>query len=564
MGLIASIPCLVANSEVFVMRKKRVTIILYSFTVLFLILALRVLFLQLFEADSLSRAASAQRTASSSIEKPRGNIVDRNGISFTNRTRKYTAVLQPLYFSGNDDLLETICDILRLDLDTLKKEIRNKTRPVLVEIDEARKENLLALDINGVSVIHSLKRYDSGSIARHIVGYLNKSDEIGQAGAEKLFEDALQDNNSSSIEVITDAGRNLVEGLGYRITKESADAGLLDVKLTLDYHIQRIVEDVMLKNNVTGAVVVEEVNTGDIAAIASKPDFNQNSVEEYLHSPGNELFNRAIAAYNLGSVFKIIDIAAFLENGGTVNNDFFCTGSVKAGNNIFKCSSANGHGQLDLEAAFAVSCNSYFITMGMETGYKELVTTAGKFGLGQYTGIYGQGIGEAKGNLPSADSYYSQGDIANLSIGQGVMMATPLQAADIAATIANGGIKNRVNIIDSIIDRDGNKINDLKIKEGRRIVKKETADTIKQLMEAVTDFGTGTAARLDLYGGAAGKTGSAETGNKDVVHAWFAGYFPRKEPRYSIAVLVENGQYGGRVAAPIFAEIAEEIMKKGY
>lgn len=320
----------------------------------------------------------------------------------------------------------------------------------------------------------------------------------------------------------------------------------------------------MLKNKVTGAVVVEDVNTGDIAALASKPDYNQDFVEDYLDSPGNELFNRAIAAYNLGSVFKIIDTAALLENGMQVNNDFFCTGSVKAGNNTFKCSSLNGHGYVDLETAFALSCNSYFITMGSEIGYKKLVGMAELFGLGKYTGIRDQGIGESKGKLPSADSYYSPGDIANLSIGQGVLMATPLQAADIAATIANGGIKNRVNIVDSVVDRDGNKIRDMRIKEGHRIIQKETADRIKQLMEAVSDFGTGTAARLDLYGGAAGKTGSAETGNKDVVHAWFAGYFPRKAPRYSIAVLVENGQYGGKVAAPIFAEIAEAIMKKGY
>ena len=547
------------------MQKKRAYIILVSFTVLFLLIMLRVLFLQLFEAASLSRAASAQRMTSSSIEKPRGNILDRNGIPFTNRTKKYTAVLQPLYFSGNQELLETIRNTLWLDLDRLKKETDIKTRPVLVEIDETKKKNLLALDIKGVSVIHSLKRYDSNSIARHVVGYLSKKDQVGQSGIEKIFEDVLKDNSTNSVGVITDAGNNLVKGLGYRITKElSGDSGVLDVKLTLDYHIQKIVEEVMFRNNVTGAVVVEDVNTGDVAAMASKPDFNQDSVEEYLNSPGNELYNRAIAAYNLGSVFKIIDTAAFLESNDSINNDFFCTGSVKAGNNIFKCSSANGHGQVDLEAAFALSCNSYFITMGIETGYKKLVNMAEMFGLGEYTGIRDQGISEAKGNLPSADSYYSPGDIANLSIGQGVMMATPLQAVDMVAAIANGGIKNRINILDSVIDRDGNKIRDLRIKEGHRIIEKETADRIKQLMEAVTDFGTGTAARLDLYGGAAGKTGSAETGTKDVVHAWFAGYFPRNSPRYAIAVLVENGQYGGRVAAPIFAEIAEAIMKKGY
>lgn len=546
------------------MSKKRTYGLLLTFTFLFLLVTLRVLYLQLFDADSLSRAASAQRMASSSIEKPRGNILDKNGITFTNRTKKYTAVLQPLYFSGDLEMFDDILRELNIDLENLHKETYIKASPLLVEIDEAQKDKLLSMNVEGVSVIHSLKRYDENSLARHLVGYLGKKDQVGQAGVEKLFEDLLKDNSSNSVGVITDASHNLLKGLGYRLTRGEKESEILDVKLTLDYHIQKIVEDVMEKNNVTGAVVVEDVSTGDIRAMASKPDFNQDFVEQYLNSDENPLFNRAIAAYNLGSVFKIIDTAAALENGLEVDNDFFCEGSVPAGGNIFKCSSLNGHGHLDLETAFALSCNSYFITMGLDIGYKKLVNMAEMFGLGRYTGLRDQGIGESKGNMPSAGSNYSPGDIANLSIGQGVLLATPVQAADIVATIANGGIKNRINLIDSVLDRDGNKIRDLRIKEGHRIISKDTADRIKQLMEAVSDFGTGTAARLDLYGGAAGKTGSAETGSKSVVHAWFAGYFPRNNPRYSIAVLVENGQYGGKVAAPIFAGIAEEIMKKGY
>lgn len=547
----------------FFMLKKRAYILFICFCFLFFGIMLRLLFLQVFEADSLSKSASAQRMSNSSIEKPRGDILDRNGIPFTGRTKKYTAVLQPLYFSDNDEALQQISNTLRLDLDKLKKEISIKNRPVLIDIDETSKDSLLALGLKGVSVIYSLKRYDSGTLARHVLGYLSKKDQIGQSGIEKAFEDVLKENGGNSIGVITDAKSNLVKGLGYRISKEAGGTETLDVRLTLDYHIQKIVEDVMTKNSITGAAVVEDVNTGDIVAIASKPDFRQDSVEEYLKSPSNELFNRAVAAYNIGSVFKIIDAAVLLENPENILEKYFCTGSVKVGGNTFRCSSSI-HGEVDFAQAFARSCNSYFITTGIASGYKKLVSMAELFGLGNYTGIREQGIGEAKGNLPPVNSYYSQGDIANLSIGQGVTMATPLQAADIAAAVANGGIKNRINIVDSVIDRDGNKVRDVKVREGHRIIPKETADGIKLLMEAVTDFGTGTAARLEQYGGAAGKTGSAETGNADIVHAWFAGYFPRSQPRYSIAVLVENGQFGGKVAAPIFAEIAEEIMKKGY
>lgn len=251
----------------------------------------------------------------------------------------------------------------------------------------------------------------------------------------------------------------------------------------------------------------------------------------------------------------------------TRNWQYYCEGAVNVNGLIFKCHSyfEGGHGYIDMEKAFAVSCNSYFINLCQKTGYRNLIEMAQKFGLGQETGIGSQGIAEARGSLPPIDSYYSQADIANLSIGQGMLLATPLQVADIVATVANGGIRNRVNIVDSIIDSDGNVIKNLRVKEGRRIISKDTADTIKDLMEAATSsYGTGTDAVVGYYGGAGGKTGSAETGSPDVVHAWFAGYFPAKNPRYSIAVFAENGKYGGKVAAPVFAEIARNMIEKGY
>jgi penicillin-binding protein 2 len=548
------------------MSQKRMSIILKAFTILLICLAARFLYLQSVKADSLARSASAQRIVSSGIEKPRGGILDRNGIPFTNRDKKYTLVLKPMYFEEEEEGLLEVCSIAGLDADAVKDELQTRKRPVLKDIDEECRNKLAALGLEGVSVINSLQRYGEDSIARHVTGYLSKKDQVGQSGIEKFFEDVLGEKGGNTIRMVTDARNNLVKGLGYRINKTAGSGGGLDVMLTLDYHIQEIVEEVMARNGITGAVVVEDVNTGDIVAMASKPDFVQTSVESYLQSSGNELYNRAVAAYNLGSVFKIIDVAAYLEDPDNVAQNYYCPGYIDIGTIRFKCASFDegGHGEIDLEHAFANSCNPYFIDMGEKTGYRKLIEMASRFGLGSETGIREQGIGDSAGNLPKTDIYYSPGDIANLSIGQGVLMATPLQVADIVAIIANGGIKNRVNIVDCITDSEGNKVKNIKVKEGRRIISREIAEVIKSLMESVTDFGTGTAASLAEYGGAAGKTGSAETGSKDVVHAWFAGYFPRNQPKYSMAVLAENGQYGGKVAAPVFAEIAAEIMKKGY
>jgi peptidoglycan glycosyltransferase/penicillin-binding protein 2 len=547
---------------------KRLKILMILFVAAVFLLALRVFYLQVPMSDSLTKAAYSQRMASSSIGVVRGNITDINGIPFTNREVGYTAVLKPIYLDGDLKAIGEIAGIIGLDAGRLAADMAKQAQPVLFEVDGTQKEALLALDTDGVSIVNSYKRYGETSLARHIVGYLGKKDQKGQSGLEKYFENVLAGSEASYVAAINDATNKPVKGKGYRLINREDVNGTSNVRLTVDYHIQAIVERVMKEGNLTGAVVVEDINNGDIKAMASFPDFDQTRVGDYLNSNRNELYNRATAAYNLGSIFKIIDAAAFLEDDeyNALAEVYECVGWIKAGGNTFKCLSndVGGHGYLNMKDAFAYSCNTWFINMAIQTGYHKVINMAENFGLGSATGIENQGIPEEKGNLPSKDSYYSSGDIANLSIGQGVMMATPLQVADIAATIANGGIKNKINIVDSIVDSEGKVVKKIRADEGSRIISKETADNIKMMMESVTDFGTGKAAAMPEYGGSAGKTGSAETSNGDIVHAWFAGYFPQKQPKYAIAVLIENGQYGGKAAAPVFAEIASEIMKKGY
>jgi len=548
------------------MLRKRCTAIFFTFFAMFVLLLLRVFYFQICAGKSLLKAAISQRTANFDIEKPRGDILDRNLIPLTNRSRKYSIVLMPIYLNKNKENLRKVCEILDLDFGIAIKEMESRSSPIFYEVDKERKEKIAAFNLYGVSVINSLKRYDESSVAKHIVGYLNGVDGFGEAGIEKYYEDVLKYKGEDAVGIITDARSNPVQGLGYRLLKLDGYNDKLNIKLTLDYHIQKIVEDVMDRRGITGAVVVEDVCSGDVVAMASKPDFKQDRVASYLNSPGKELFNRAAASYNLGSIFKIIVAASILESGESIGSNYYCTGAIEAGGRMFRCSSykKGGHGFIDLREAFAQSCNTYFINAGITLGYGNLINMAGRFGLGKTTGVNRQGVEEASGNLPSASAYYSAGDIANISIGQGEIMATPLQVADMTATIANGGIRNRVNIADSVVDNSGKKVRDLKNVEGKRVVAKETADAIKSLMEEVTETGTGKKAALKDYGGAAGKTGSAETGEDNVIHAWFAGYFPRRNPRYSIAVFAEGGRSGGDVAAPVFAEIAEEIMKKGF
>ncbi len=544
---------------------KRYIAVFVAFLSIMAILVIRIFYFQVIKGRSLAQSASVQRMKTSGIEKPRGDIIDRNGIRLTNRNEKYLIVLKPIYLKHNTSGLESVCSILNVKYNSLKTRIESEKEPIVKVIDEETANKIMKLEVKGISIINSLKRYDEYSVARHITGYLNSIDRTGAFGMEKFYEEVLSNEGESIIGMITDAMNNPLEGIGYRIIKYPDEKGLLDVKLTIDYHIQKITEEVMNERNISGAVVVEDVCSGDIVAMASKPDFLQDNVENYLNGDRNELFNRAVASYNLGSVFKIIDVAVFFSENQNFDENYYCKGYIEVDGKIFKCPSykKGGHGSINLREAFALSCNPFFIDRALQSGYKSLIVMAKKFGLGETTGIDMQGVPESPGNLPDENEYYSQGDIANISIGQGEIMATPLQVADIVATIANGGIRNKIHMVDSIVDDDGNKVRELRHEGWERIISKEVADRIKELMEGVTTEGTGMEAELEQYGGAAGKTGSAETGDKNVVHAWFAGYFPCKTPKYSIAVFVENGKSGGHTAAPVFAEIAKRIMQKG-
>ncbi len=602
------------------MSVKRIYFLGAAILFIFTALIIRVAIIQFVPDRSLEEAAFRQRVSSTAIERIRGNILDRNDIPFTNRKEKYSALIKTAYMPQSDAERKKVCDALGVDVKVLDGQT-SKSKPFLVETDKAGHDAVLELNVDWISMINSVERYDDSALAKHVIGYLNRSDQIGQAGIEKAYEKILMDNAVFEIGTVTDAAKKPIKGFGYKLKNWSTGNKKLNVKLTLDYYVQKIVEEAMENGGISGAVVVEDVVTGDILAMASKPDFDQDAVEKYLDSSGKELFNKATAAYNLGSIFKVIDAAAYFENRDTIiigedksgkdNGDdppdlesadeyrffdgysyglkpfenelydfgvynryhgfndidhYYCTGAVNINGLTFKCYSyyQGGHGDVDLEKAFALSCNSYFIELCQKIGYKKMIDMAKKFGLGSKTGITEQGVAEAAGNLPDLNTYYSNADIANLAIGQGVMLATPLQVADLTATVANGGIKNTVNIVDSIVDSNGNIIEKIKKSEGERIISKDTSNKIRELMEAVTLNGTGTEAVMGYYGGAGGKTGSAETGSEEIVHAWFAGYFPAAEPRYSIAVFAEDGRLGGKSAAPVFAEIAKGMLEKGY
>ncbi|MDD2482591.1 MAG: penicillin-binding transpeptidase domain-containing protein, partial [Lutispora sp.] len=326
------------------------------------------------------------------------------------------------------------------------------------------------------------------------------------------------------------------------------------------YHIQKIVEDVMTNNEVNGAIVVMDIKTGDILAMASHPDYEQDNVQKYINSQGEELINKAIWPYDLGSVFKVVVAAAAIESGKIdLDKKYICEGSITVGNSEINCSTHKNHEnrEITIDEAFALSCNTTFVKIGIELGAETILNMAKKLGLGEKQ-CY-EMLEEKAGYLPESQ----EDGIGNISIGQGKIQVTPLQVTAMMAVIANNGIKYDTRLVDELINEEGGTVKKIDKAAPQIVLSPTTAYRIKRMLSDVTTNGTGKQANLDELGGSSGKTGTAETGmnNGKIIHGWFSGFIPSNNPQYAITIFINNGQSGAKSAAPIFKQVGEKILK---
>jgi len=411
---------------------------------------------------------------------------------------------------------------------------------------------------NGVSIGSMTMRYGPDSLARHLIGYVDK-DNIGVSGLEKAFEKDLKSKSIREINAVKSADGRVIESMGMSL-KEDNDISN-NVLLTIDSNIQKIAEDVMESNLVHGACVILDTKTSDVLAMASTPSYDQNDVASCLNSENGELINRCVASYNAGSIFKIITLSAALERL-TTRSSYECNGFLNLGTHTFNCHKSEGHGVTNYTEAFSKSCNCAFYTMGLDLGSDAILNAAKSFGLGKKA-VSGGFLDESAGNISNSKEQ-SYLDAVNISIGQGEILLTPIQAANIACIVANNGLKRKINVAKAVVDKSGSVIKNLYEKGEERVLSESTAEIMKTAMCSAVSDGTGKAAESEIAR-IAGKTGTAETGwlknGRNLVHGWFCGYFPYDSPRYAMAVLADDGGTGSLSAAPVFKEIAEKIIK---
>lgn len=472
------------------------------------LLSLKIGYYSVFKNSDSKNAVNAQSSAKLTISNKRKPIFDRNGIPLTERE------ISVLHLTKNGTLSSS--------------------------------------EFESFKSFPFFKRYSSKTPATHILGYIS-DDGKGLSGIEKYLDEKLKTPNNLSIEYESDAlGRPLNDGF---FEVENPNPSPNGIKLTIDYHIQKIAENVMDEYIQNGSAVIIDTKTFEILAMVSRPDFSKENIPEAYSQTNSPLLNRALCAYNAGSIYKIVTAAAILEKDfNYLNSYFYCSGqypSANEENHVFHCHKKDGHGYTMFSDGFAKSCNCTFFEAGKNLGAENLVETAKKLGFG--TKHLKIGSEEASGNVMEKSSY-TENDILNMSIGQGEILVTPLQCAVMTATVANGGMQKAVSIVKNE-----------KSQSSQRVISPSVAGAVASMMRHCVLWGTGASAAgnpLEI----AGKTGSAETGwlkenSEYAVHGWFCGFFPYSAPKYAMVIFCEDGKSGAASCVEPFSKICEEINK---
>ncbi len=438
-----------------------------------------------------------------------------------------------------------------------------------------------------------VRRYVYGAFAAHILGYVGAAQEVdkedaknynfyqsdieGKAHVELYMDEHLR--GTPGVRVMQRNAKGVIEG---QVRLDPPKQGR-NVYLTIDARIQAIAEETM-RHVGRGAAVVVDPNNGDILAMVSVPSYDPNtfipsiSAKDWTALREDEtdpLTNRAISGYAPGSTYKIPIALAGLRKGLSSGRNFTCTGGVQYGNHFMKCwiFGKGSHGSIGLGQAIKVSCNSFFYQYGNVTGIDQIVAMGNDLGLGQRSNI--EVSGESPGILPGPEwmamthprERWSSGATANVSIGQGYVLASPLQMAMVTAAVANGGVVYEPRLVDRVLEQDGS----VAVQEAPKVranlvqtgMSAEDIEVVRRGMWKVVNEGGGTAGRARIKDvEVAGKTGTAQfmrSGVKDN-HTWFISFAPYDKPRMAVCVFVQGAHAGGMVSAPLSAKIMEEAL----
>ena len=581
----------------------RLVLIKVGLLIIIALLGLRVWQLQIRDGHHYQELARDNRTRSIVLEPARGLLFDRNGQLLANNVPSFNLYISLEDVKDRTAIIEQVSQHLTLDPEELSEKLSKRGGNTRIKVKggltlrEAALIESHRLDLPGVVIQPEYQRnYPLGAYASHLIGYVGEVSEsqlkqeefselhqgslVGQYGVEGTYDQYLRGF----------AGRELIEVDALGHTKQSISVNKPgagdDLYITIDIRLQKLAEDLL--GSESGAIVALDPLTGEILALASQPGFDPNALsrgltrsqwQQLLQDSRHPLTNRAIQGqYPPGSTFKIIMAAAVLDTRTFHYSDFLtCQGGFHFGRRMYRDWKRGGHGSVDLNKAIAQSCDVYFYKSGNRMGIETIASYARQFGLGEKTGI--DLPAERSGLMPTpawkvkikGEPWYP-GETISVSIGQGFVLVTPIQMAQVIAAVAADGQLAQPRLIHAVRHRGTGMVEEWSSPKPRRIaISSSIFSKIQEGLASVVTEGTARRVQSSLVS-IAGKTGTAQvvalrSGPQKSIpkeyrdHAWFVAYAPVENPQIAVVVLAEHMGHGGSAAAPLAKELIEAYVR---
>jgi len=551
----------------------RIKMVFILVVVIFILIVLRVFYIQVIEYEKLNTLAESLWSRNLPVQADRGKILDRNGKVIAGNETTSTLVLIPNQIKNKEEVAKSLSEILGVSYEEMLKHVSKRTsiervHPEGRDLSYEVADKINSYGYDGVYLLKETKRYYKyDDLLAHVIGYVG-IDNQGLSGLELLYDKYLT-GTDGSIKYFSDGKGNKLSMPEVYVAPQSG----MNINLTIDLDLQLVLENELnnaaKKYNAEGAIgIVMNPNTGEVMAMSSRPTFSPINYQNY----SVETINRNLAiwsSFEPGSTFKILTLTAAI-NEGVVNvfeDTYYDSGHINVSGSNLHCWKTEGHGTQTYVQVVENSCNPGFVVLGQKLGKERLFEYIDRFGFGSKTGI--DLNGESNGIIFDLDRVGPL-ELATTAFGQGVSV-TAIQQVNAVSTIINGGNMYTPYIVSSISeDETGIIIEEFKPKlKKENVIKKETSELVKYVLESVVANGSGHHAYIEGYR-VGGKTGTAQKVGSDghyMVGNYilsFMGFIPANDPQFVVYIAVDGAkgvtQYGGTVSAPIAGSVMKSLI----
>ena len=559
-------------------NRKKILVVFLCAVIIIAGLVGRLVYLMVFDAEYYQNKAEALHEREREIKAARGEIVDANGtVLATNRTVCtisviYNQVKEP------EKVIAALSKELEMDEDAVRSKVEkvSSMERVKTNVDKKTGDRIREMELEGVKVDEDFKRfYPYSELASKVLGFTG-GDNQGIIGLEVKYEEYLKGKNGTIL-TTTDARGIELDGVAEdRVEPVAGNTLKISLDANIQMYAQQMAEKVMEEKQAdkVGILLMNPQN-GEILAMVNVPEFDLNDPftlntgddkgmsDEKKQDALNQMWRNGCIndTYEPGSTFKVITAASCLEEGVvSLNDNFSCPGYRIVEDRKIRCHKVGGHGAETFVKGIQNSCNPVFIEIGLRLGTDNFYKYFEQFGLMGMTGV--DLPGEA-GTIMHKKENVGQVELATMSFGQSFQI-TPLQLATTVASIVNGGERITPHFGVSVLDSDGKEVEKFDYGRGKRIVSKESSETMKKLLESVVSEGSGKNAYVEGYH-IGGKTATSQTlprsANKYI--SSFVGFAPADDPKVLGMCIIYNPQgvyYGGTIAAPVVKNIFENVL----